>query len=1028
MRVLIPAPLHEHLSASQLHEFMPFYERATGQRFADYLQFEDFAVQNYRKFWRSFLDWSEIVYSGDPDPVCTSDDCELAEFFPSVRLNVTENLLRIRDAADAARPALTSLAPGRAPVRLTRGELRSRVDLLASALRAQGILPGSRVALVAHNDHSAVTAALAATALGALVGSGSIDLSGQANLERLAGFRPEVLFCHVQSTTEAAAQRVHDLVSFLAASLPSLRLIVTLDVGKAPDVWRVPSLSIETLIAAGGKSGSWPRLPFSQPFTVLFTSGTSGPPRGIVHSAGGTLLEQLKAIRLHYDLRASDKIFWQSSTSWVLWRFNLSMLALGAEVVINCIPVSHPEVLWKIVAEEAITSFATGPAYLKMCELQGYSPRSHFDFGPLRSIITAGSILEEAQQKWARQEVKPLTVQSAYGSTDVNTGVLLPTPLHPDHPGQLQARGLGLDLRVVRQGESSFPAPAGELVIANPFPSRPLGYFDDPEGERFHADYFTRNAPYWSLGDIAEFTPEGGARILGRSDSVINIRGVRIGPGEIYQALRAVPEVGTAMAVAQTGDMPGGERLVLFVVLQKGLKLTETLSLRIKDHIRAQLSATYVPEVVAQVAALPMTHSGKMSERAGADAVSGRPIANLSAVSNPDCLDAIANHPALRRVKSSPAVLETVDPEGRSVEDIIRAVWERVLDRRPIGRNDNFFDVGGDSPRAMEIFTQIENALSTQLPISILHQTGTIAKLAEHIDQHLQPAHQTLVLLGDRSGPQPLYIVHGIGGHVMDLRALMRAIDWPGPVYGVQARGISGEAEPLRSVSEMARFYVTAICDRQPHGPYLLGGYSQGGLVALEMARILLAEGEAVLPVIMLDTLIDSKFWSTSVWLQMIRSRLHALFKDAVAAGPRKVFQLGRRRFMALAEHFLQRYDTDVRRRYAMLYRDREGVTPYLWAVKEAGIEAVASYVPHFLDHDIYFFKAEDGLNNWCDPATLWSPYVRGITVKEVPGNHLTMLVPPACDALAAAVTEFLRTRVRSSVDESLVRPVSLLR
>lgn len=669
----------EVLPATQLSEFIRFCEHAASRRFVDYIQFETFAIQNYRQFWRCFLDWSGIVYSGDPDPVSTAEDCEHAEFFPGLRLNLVENLLPIRDAADAARPALTSLAPGRDRVRLTRGELRNRVDRLASSLQSLGVSPEWRIAMVAQSDHAAVTATLAAAALGILVASGSSDLSGEANLARLAAFQPDLLFCHLQSPFESVARKLRELVSHLVASLPSLRLIVALDADEAPVGWRGPFYSIDSLIAAGRDTTSWPRHPFNQPYTVLFTSGTSGPPRGIMHAMGGPLLEHLKTLRLHYDLRPSDKIFWQASTAWVIWRLQLSMLAVGAEIVLNSAPVSHPETLWKIVADEAITFFGTTPAYLKLCEQHGFSPRSHFEFRALRSVIASGSLLEEARQAWVRSAVKPLTARSGYGSTEAYTAVLLANPNLPDHPGQLQSRSLGLDVRVVRQGESSFPKPVGELIIANPFPSRPIGYLDDPGGVRFHADYFVRNSPYWSQGDFAEFTPEGGARILGRCDSVMNIRGIRIGPGEIYHVLRDVPEIGTAIAVAQTSDTPGGERLILFVVLQKGLELTESLRLRIKDHIRVRLSVTYVPEIVAQVSALPMTHNGKLSERSTADAVNGRPVANRSALSNPECLAEIASHSALRRIEAPLTTREVAEPASQSVELIVQTIWERVL-------------------------------------------------------------------------------------------------------------------------------------------------------------------------------------------------------------------------------------------------------------------------------------------------------------------------------------------------------------
>jgi acetoacetyl-CoA synthetase len=1006
------ASLSEELPASQMTEFIRFCERASSRRFADYIEFETFTMQDYRQFWRHFLDWSEIAYSGDPNPVCTTDDCERADFFPGLRLNFADNLLSIRDAADAARPAVTSLALGRDPVRLTRGELRSRVDRLAGSLQSLGVSPEWRIAMVAQSDHAAVTATLAAAALGALVATGSSDLSGEANLARLATFQPELLFCHLQSPIDSVARRLRELASHLATSLPSLRLIVALDGGEAPDGWGGPFHSIDSLIAAGQDISSWPRFPFSQPYTVLFTSGTSGPPRGIVHAAGGALLEHLKSIRLHYDLRPSDKIFYQAATSWVLWRLHLSMLGLGAEIVLNSAPVSHPETLWKIVADEAITVFGTAPAYLKLCELHGYSPRSHFEFGALRSIISGGSILEEANQAWVRSAVKPLTARSGYGSTDVYTGVLLPNPDLPDHPGQLQGRSLGIDVRVVRQGESSFPKPVGELVVVNPFPSRPIGYLDDPGGVRFHADYFDRNPPYFSLGDFGEFTPEGGARVLGRCDSVINIRGTRIGPGEIYQVLRDVPEIGTAIAVAQTGEMPGGERLILFVVLQKGLELTVSLTQRIKDHIRVRLSASHVPEIVAQVSALPMTHNGKLSERSTADALSGRPVSNRSALSNPECLAEIASHPALRLIETPPTNHEAAEPASQSVESIVQTIWEQVLGRRPIGRDENFFDAGGDSVRAMEVFALLERAIGTSLPISILHQAATIAKLSHLIEQHVVPSADTLVLLGENSGPQPLFLVHGIGGHVMELRSLLRAVDYSGPIYGVQARGVAGDVQPLRSVYEMARTYLEAIRAVQPRGPYLIGGYSLGGLVALEMARTLLKEGERVLPLPLLDTLIETKHWRTSVWLQMLRFRLRVLIADIRGAGLRKALRISVARFMSLVEHFFRRYDSNVRRRFAMLYEYDQDLPPIPWAVKEAGIEAVAAYTPRFLDHQIHFFKAADGLHNWCDPAMIWSPYVRRIDVTVVPGDHDSMMVAPDCDALAEALTAFLRTAV----------------
>lgn len=995
-------------------DFIAHVERAMGQRFADYARFEDFAIRDFRRFWRCFLDWSGIVYSGDADPVCTDDDCERAVFFPHVRLNLVENLLAIRDPKDAARPALTSLSPSREPVRLTRGELRGSVDRLAYSLAKMGVSSDWRIAMVAQSDQASVIAALAAAGLGALVATGSPDLSAEANLARLSSFQPQLLFCHLSSPFEKTALHLRGLATQLVSALPSLRVVVALDGGEAPGGWRGSIFSLDELIAAGQEPFAWPRHPFNQPYTVLFTSGTSGPPRGLVHGGGGPLLEHLKAHLFHYDLRPSDKIFWQASTAWVLWRFHLSMLAVGAEIVINSAPVSHPETLWRIVAEEAVTVFGATPAYLKLCELQGYVPREHFDFRDLRSMIGAGSNVEQSHQDWVRSAVKPIVARSGYGSTDTYTGVILPAPLLPDIPGQLQARGLGLDVRVVRQGESSFPKPAGELIIANPFPSKPMGYFDDPGGSRFHADYFVHNQPCFSLGDFAEFTPEGGFRILGRCDSVMNIRGIRIGPGEIYGVLRDVPEIAAAAAVSQSGDEPGGERLVLLVVLQRGLQISDQLTQTIRDLLRRRLSATYVPEVIAQVTSLPLTHNGKLSERSVADAVCGRPVANLSALSNPQCIDEIAAHPALLRRQAPQADVTPATNGQPDIEEAITSVWKQVLGRPAVGRDEDFFDAGGDSMRAIEAFAQLERVFGARLPISILHQAGTIAKLAALVDKHVTPTADTLVRFTESAGPQPFFMVHGLGGHVMELRPLLRAVSCPGPIFGLQARGVTGQGEPQRTVDEMARTYVDAIRAVQSQGPYLMGGYSLGGLVAIEMARILLSEGQQVLPLVIVDSLIESRYWRTSDWLRMLWYKRNDFYDDLRGAGAGKLLRTGATRIGKLIERIRRRYDHDVRRRFASFY-EPDGWPAPMRAVKEAGVQAVAAYQPRYLDHPIHFIKAERGALAWCNPSVIWSPYVRSVSVSEVTGDHLSMITPPHRDGLARALTEFIGTTVSAS-------------
>jgi acetoacetyl-CoA synthetase len=1009
-------PSREDVAQTQLTDFIRYCETQTGQDFSRYADFETFTIARYRMFWKLFLEWLGLPFEGDSSLVCADDLCESAEFFPNIRLNYAECLLHIRDEADAARPALWSCRPDQNAEYLTRGELKRRVAALAAALEERGIGPGSRVAIIAHNDSQAVIAMLAAAALGAVVSLTSTELASFATIARFEETQPVLLFCHLRSPFPAVEAQLRERVADVIAALPCLQRVIALDEAPVLPGLSIPFDTLDGLIArAPASTKPWARFAFNHPLFALFTSGTSGRPKCLIQGAGGILIENLKEMRLHIDVRPSDKVFFQTSTAWVIWQLLVSALAARAEVVLNSRPVSSPRTLWDIVGEEAVTVFGTSPAYLQLGEANGFVPRDHIALEPLRTLLSTGSVLYKAQQDWVMANVKPIPVRSMYGATDIAGAFVTCNPNLPVHAGECQARSLGLDIRALHQGEMGLAAPIGEVVCANPFPSRPLGFLNDADGSRFHDAYFARNPGFWTQGDLIAFTPNGGARLYGRSDGILNIRGVRIGPVEIYEAIKSVPEVTGALAVAQAWpEAPGGERLVLLVTLAENISLADVLSRRIKSEIRQKASPVHVPDTIAHVAELPATHNGKLSERSAADAINGRTVVNLGALRNPECLERIASHPALSRPKEQSAEPVSI-PIDEPTEGVVTRVFERIFARGKLQGSDNFFDLGGDSLTAIKILLALDDVLGTSLPMTILYKAPTIAGLAQAIDRRGSLSdHSLLVTLKDGSGPPPLFVIPGLDGAVMKHRSLALAINYPGAIMAIQAQGVNGEAEPLTRVEDMAGLYVEAIRTTQPHGPYLFIGHSLGGLIAMEMAQILRAAGEDVFPLILLDTPIDEKYWPAKTWIATLIRRI-GIHTAAVTKGSTKErWNYVVHRVFGFFQHFVHRYDTDTDRRFAGY--DIE-LPEALIPVYKSSIVAAANYRPRFFDHAVVLFDPDNGFYRGCDTAALWSRFVADITVHTVEGDHLSILYPPHNEALAAAISDCLASMtLRESV------------
>jgi acetoacetyl-CoA synthetase len=500
------SPLAVSMARSQMTAFMRHCEAVTGQTFSDYWTFDEFSVAEFRAFWREFLCWSSLPHDGETDPVCVGESCEGARFFPALRLNYAESLL----SGDPEHPAVTACHHGGRHERLSRGELRTRVVRLANSLGQLGVRPGDRVAAIARNNVEVVIAALGASAIGATFSSCSPDMGAFAMLARFSPLAPTVLLGNIRAEPWDPGVPLPARVAEVVAGLPTVRAVVALDDGAVPDGLGRPVHRFADLTAGGAAPDfAWQRHGFNHPLFIMFSSGTTGAPKCIVHGAGGTLLEHVKEHRLHCDLREGDKLFFQTSCGWMMWNWQLSALASGAELVLYDGPIEGPETMWRLVAEEAVTVFGTSAAFLQYCEGAGFSPGRSLDLGALRGVLSTGSILYPRQYDWVRNHVKALPLQSISGGTDIIGCFVLGNPNLPVYRGQAQCRSLGLDVRALPQAGAADTS-TGELICANPFPSCPLGFYNDPDGRRFHEAYFSQNPGVWTHGDLIEATPQGG--------------------------------------------------------------------------------------------------------------------------------------------------------------------------------------------------------------------------------------------------------------------------------------------------------------------------------------------------------------------------------------------------------------------------------------------------------------------------------------------------------------------------------------
>ncbi len=571
-------------------------------------------------------------------------------WFPGARLNFAENLLQ----HDGAAPALRCWDE-RGPIRdWSWQELRATVAQLARGLESLGVREGDRVAGWLPNIAESVVAMLATTSLGAVWTSCSPDFGVEGIVDRFGQTTPKVLFF---CDGYGYGGKVHDCTQRAAELLPRLPsvehavMIPYRGGGARPEDSRICEWA--ELLGEGDAEPRFVRLPFDHPLYILYSSGTTGLPKCLVHGAGGTLLQHLKEHRLHGDLHAGESLFYFTTCGWMMWNWLVSGLAVGATVVLYDgapMPAAEPMLLWRLAAETGTQLFGTSAKYLALAEKEGFEPGATFDLGALRTIFSTGSPLAPESFDWVARAVGPVQVASISGGTDIVSCFVLGNPVSPVYRGEIQGPGLGMAVEVFdASGEAVAAGEAGELVCLRPFPSMPVAFWNDSTGERYQAAYFSEYPGVWRHGDWATKTAHGGFVITGRSDATLNPGGVRIGTAEIYRQVEAIPEVIEGLVIGQRipGATDGDVRVVLFVRLADGAVLDEALVGQIKRRIREGASPHHVPRVVLAVSDIPRTRSGKLSELAVRDVVEGRAVKNVGALANPESLEEFRDRPEL---------------------------------------------------------------------------------------------------------------------------------------------------------------------------------------------------------------------------------------------------------------------------------------------------------------------------------------------------------------------------------------------
>ena len=631
-------PSPERIAAANITRFTDLARRRWQVPADDYAALHRWSVEHPEQFWDAMWDFGEIVAETKGERILVDGDrMPGARWFPDAKLNFAENLMRRRDDGTA----MVFSGEGRVRRSLSFAEVYARVAGLSGALRAAGVGPGDRVGGYVPNMPEAAIAMLATASLGAIWSSCSPDFGVQGVVDRFGQIEPKVLFSadgYFYNGTR------HDSLSRLPSILeqvPSIEHVVIIPyTSDAPDLGTVPkATSLDSFAAEDTGTIDFAQVPFDHPLFVMYSSGTTGPPKCIVHGHGGTLIQHLKEHRLHSDLKPGDRMMYFTTCGWMMWNWLVSALASEVTLLLYDGAAFHPDgnALFDFADATGMTHFGASAKYLDAVKKAGLVPKRSHDLGPLRTIMSTGSPLVPESFEFVYRCIKDdVCLSSISGGTDIISCFVLGNPALPVYRGEIQSCGLGMKVEAYDDEGRAVIGEKGELVCSAPFPSMPVGFWNDPQGEKYHSAYFDKYPGVWCHGDYVECTERGGVVIYGRSDAVLNPGGVRIGTAEIYRQVEQLEDVVEGLVIGQEWD--GDTRVVLFVVLRADCELGDDLQDRIRAQIRNSTSPRHVPERIVQVPDIPRTRSGKIVELAVRDVVHGKPVKNKEALANPEAL------------------------------------------------------------------------------------------------------------------------------------------------------------------------------------------------------------------------------------------------------------------------------------------------------------------------------------------------------------------------------------------------------
>ncbi len=637
-------PSDQRIKDTNMFRFMNFINKIYDQNITEYGQLYKWSIENIPEFWTAMWDFAEIKASKPYSQIIDNlDKMPGAKWFSGARLNFTENLLRYRDK----QAAIIFKGENQDTIRITYAELYKKVAGVAESLIDLGIKKGDRIAGFMPNIPETIIAMLAAAGIGAMWSSCSPDFGIKGVLDRFGQIKPKVLFTANGYSYNGKSFDSLDRISDILKKLPSIKKVVVVPYTKqAPDISNVPNAILYNDFKSSSSNPEieFEQLPFDHPLYIMYSSGTTGLPKCMVQSAGGILIHHLKELMLHTDLKRDDTIFYYTTCGWMMWNWLTSSLALGATIVLYDGSCFFPDagVMWKMVQDEKISIFGTSAGYITALKSTDLSPEKEFDLTSLKTVLSTGSPLSVENFDFIYKHIKSdIQLASISGGTDLNGCFALGNPMGPVYAGELQCRGLAMDVAAFDENGKPVINQQGELICRAPFPSMPVYFWDDPDNKKYRSAYFDVYPNVWRHGDYIKINERGGVTFLGRSDATLNPGGVRIGTADIYRLVEQFDEIDDSIAVGQ--NWKNDVRIILFVKMTKGHILTEKLKAKIKKNLKSYASPRHVPAKIFSVPAVPYTLNMKKVEVAVKKTIHNQPVLNKDSLRNPEALDYYSN-------------------------------------------------------------------------------------------------------------------------------------------------------------------------------------------------------------------------------------------------------------------------------------------------------------------------------------------------------------------------------------------------